>query len=74
MHLVQTLEQLKLQEFNNIMMKESNKCMKVTPLRMLQQSLFGRRYDVPEHGKGGKFNVFLMSKVKENNALDYYKV
>ena len=31
------------------------------------------QYGVPEYGKGGKFKIFLMSKLKENNELDYYK-
>lgn len=31
------------------------------------------QYGVPEYGQGGKFKIFLMSKLKENNELDYYK-
>ena len=32
------------------------------------------QYGVPEYGQGGKFKIFLMSKMKENNELnDYYR-
>ena len=62
---VQTLEQLKLQEFINVM---KERCEGDSFVHAAAK-LIGQ-YGVPEYEKGG---IFMMSKLKENNELDYYK-